>query len=232
MIISHRHRFIFIKTTRTAGTSIEIALSKFCGPRDVITPISRVDETLRQEVGGRGPQNWKQPIWRFGLRDWGRLLIRQRFPDARFYNHIPATAVRRLVPQGTFSRYYKFCAVRNPWDRLISLYWWHAKNEGEQRNFGDYLRSRKVRLLVAQELNRYTEHGNVLVDRLIRYEDLEAGLEDVRRHLGIAEPLVLANAKGNVREDRRPYQEVYTDDERQLVAELCADEIRLHGYEF
>ena len=48
VIISHRHRFIFIKTGKTAGTSVEIALSKFCGPEDVITPISPEDEATRK----------------------------------------------------------------------------------------------------------------------------------------------------------------------------------------
>lgn len=33
MIVSHRYRYIFIKTKKTAGTSIEIALSRHCGPR-------------------------------------------------------------------------------------------------------------------------------------------------------------------------------------------------------
>jgi hypothetical protein len=38
MVISHRHRFIFVKTARTAGTSIEIFLSTHCGAGDVLTP--------------------------------------------------------------------------------------------------------------------------------------------------------------------------------------------------
>ena len=39
MIISHARSFIFIKTRKTAGTSVEVYLSQHCGPEDVITPI-------------------------------------------------------------------------------------------------------------------------------------------------------------------------------------------------
>ena len=53
MIISHEHKFIFLKTRKTAGTSIELALSGLCGPDDIITPISPNDEPLR--ANGRRP---------------------------------------------------------------------------------------------------------------------------------------------------------------------------------
>ncbi|PYL93687.1 MAG: hypothetical protein DMF14_00320 [Verrucomicrobia bacterium] len=40
MIISHKHKFIFIKTVKTAGTSLEVFLSQHCGPDDVLTPFA------------------------------------------------------------------------------------------------------------------------------------------------------------------------------------------------
>ena len=47
MIVSHSRKFIFLKTRKTAGTSLEIALSKYCGPEDILAPIN-FDEGMRQ----------------------------------------------------------------------------------------------------------------------------------------------------------------------------------------
>ena len=52
MIISHRHRYIFIKTHKTAGTSVEISLSRFAGPDDVLTPVAPRDEEVRARFPG------------------------------------------------------------------------------------------------------------------------------------------------------------------------------------
>src|ERR1700753_2734965 len=52
MILSFRHRFLFVRGSKVAGTSVEIALSTLCGPDDISPPILAVDERLRQELGG------------------------------------------------------------------------------------------------------------------------------------------------------------------------------------
>jgi hypothetical protein len=49
MILSHEHKFIFIKTNKTAGPSIEITLSKHCEPER-----ARVAELFAEEIALMG----------------------------------------------------------------------------------------------------------------------------------------------------------------------------------
>ena len=72
MIVSHKNRFIFLKTRKTAGSSIEIALSKHCGPEDIITKIAPSEEELRLGLGYRGRQNTQIPLNMY--RKWDLCL--------------------------------------------------------------------------------------------------------------------------------------------------------------
>ena len=59
MIVSHKYKFIFIKNVKVASSSMEIALSKFCGPDDIITLIDNggTDDKTRKKLGYPGPQH-------------------------------------------------------------------------------------------------------------------------------------------------------------------------------
>lgn len=39
MLLSYKYKFIFIKTTKTAGTSLEVNLSQLMDSQDIVTPV-------------------------------------------------------------------------------------------------------------------------------------------------------------------------------------------------
>jgi hypothetical protein len=56
VIVSHRHRFVIIKTRKTGGTATQIALAQFAGPDDVVTPI--LNPRDEPHLDGYEPRNF------------------------------------------------------------------------------------------------------------------------------------------------------------------------------
>ncbi len=230
MIISHSHRFIFLKTNKTAGTSVEIALSKFCDDRDVLTPFNAADEDLRQELGARRSQNYQASLREYSPADWASRLLRGE-KRLRFYNHIPAALVQSRVPKDVWLNYYKFCIERNPWDRVVSSYFWRNKTE-PRPSVSEWLDSGGHKILKQNGQDLYCIDGKIVVDRVLRFENLAAELDEVRQSLALQQPLDLPRAKGDFRKDRRHYRDILTSAERDRIAQDFAFEIATFGYEF
>jgi hypothetical protein len=230
MIISHKHKFIFIKTTKTAGTSIEIALSKFCGDEDIITPITPADERIRSYLGYRGPQNYLPPISDNGSGDAAKAQgLRKK--KCRFFNHSPAKQVRRCLGESVWNSYYKFCFERNPWDRFISLYYWHCRSE-PRPTISAFLDSDMPLKLKKRGFELYTINGEIAVDRVCLYENLTEELENIRLRLGLPEKLEIPRAKATFRKDRRSYRDILNEAQATKIGALFSEEITLFNYEF
>lgn len=212
MIVSHRHHFVFIKTRKTAGTSVEIALSRHCGPEDTVTPISPEDETLRAELGGIGPQRYEVPD----------------FPVHAFA-HMRGRVIRRSIGTEAWNNYFKFAIERNPWDAVVSYYHYRFR-ERQAIPFEKFVMSKRIeRLAVNQRMIRI--EGRVAVDFVCRYENLNEDLETVWSRIGLEGPPGLPHAKGGNR-PRPGYQDYYGPSERGRVAEVFAETIRDFRYEF
>lgn len=232
MIVSHKHKFIFLKTNKTAGTSIELALTKLCGDDDVITPLTAIDEARRVE--GRGAQNWKLHGWWNSPRPFReRRLIKFSAADYGFYNHITAEEAKTLLNDDQVWRsYFKFAFDRNPWDRQVSFYHhrYRKVTMPPPPPFPHFIHEDKRARLNNYEI--YSMGGDVAVDYVGRYETLEDDLKYALRQVGITLDEVLPRAKANFRKDKRPYQDFYDADTRDIVGKWYEREIKLLDYAF
>jgi hypothetical protein len=229
MIVNHRYRFIFLKTKKTAGTSLEIALSRYCDGNDILSRIGRRDEPKRAALGYQGPANYLVPKERYTRRDWFRHYLLRK--EICYWNHMPAREIRERVGTAIWDSYFKFCVERNPWDRVVSAYYWENRGRKRLPDFYRFMDELERRGLLSNWTD-YAIDDRIVVDRVYLYEDLQAGLADLTGRLGFAEPLELPDAKRGIRPDSRPYQELYSERSRDRVARACAREIAAFGYRF
>lgn len=229
MILSYKYRFIFLKNPKTAGTSVEIALSKFCGPDDIITPIDNPDEELRRSLGYRGKQNYEASFSDYSLRDYLRLYRERK---CRFYSHSKAVEVKKYVGDKIWNSYYKFTVVRNPWDRLVSEYYWAIRNKPSPPDLDTFIERRLAKARNVHKPSLYLIDDRIAVDRICRFENLTDDLEGVRQHLDIPEPLELPKTKHKSRTEKSHYREVLNGEQRDKIAEVYKRDIELFGYEF
>jgi hypothetical protein len=231
MILSHEHKFIYVKTYKTGSTSIEAALSGICGPRDIITEAS---EQLRG-VRLKPAQNYrldhpavpKRALWR---RMLGRPE-RHYHPSVGFYEHMPAWRVRAYVGEEVWRTYFKFSFERNPWDRQVSWYHYKTKsrNEATRPSFEAFNGDRRRAWVENWEL--YTIESSIAVDFVGRYENLHGDFQTVLGQIGLKGQVELTTE--NVSKDRTSnYRSYYTDETRAMIGAWYAPEIKEFAYEF
>ena len=215
MIVSHAHRFIFLKTKKTAGTSVEIALSRICGPDDIITPISLADEEVRRAAGGRAPQHFTVPPLETVARP-----------------HLPASGVRQIVGATVWDSYFKFSIERNPWDAVVSLYYWRNRLSATPIPFEDFVNSGDVAKWAEENARIYRLNGTVAVDEMCRFESLESDVAAVWGALGLPGVPELPHAKGDVRPTEARLSSLFTDVTAARVGEIFAEMTAEFGYGF
>ena len=227
MLISHKHKFIFIKTEKTAGTSIEIALSKYCGLNDVITPIGPKGEKKRKELGGKGPQNYKVKFSKYSKFDFLRALYHRK--RICFYNHASASYIRDHLDQKIWDSYFKFSFERNPWDKALSWYYWKYKTE-PRPSITDFIQSAEASTVRGFEL--YSCLGEVAVDKVFKYEDLETAMGEIAERIGLKEIPSLPRLKADTRTVRQGYRDVLSEKDRDKIAKVFAREIAYFDYKW
>ena len=127
MIISFKYKFIFIKTYKTAGSSIENYLYPYLNNNDILAPTE--DHS--------------------GINCWGNFEIKEledyfgkEFLDKKikykmkYFAHMPIWLVKERLEHlsnklnyDIFKNFYKFGVIRNPFDTIVSHYYWQNSSE-------------------------------------------------------------------------------------------------------
>ncbi len=230
MIISHSHKFIFIKSEKTAGTSIESALTQYCGGDDIVVPIND---------------------FRYNRNEKGEFVHKSMNADEEYRKigqHVDANTIRRKVTPEVWNDYLKISLIRNPWDRTISYFFWIRRQDPALKPrkrfyhhlgipFDEFAQPRKAfrEFLKSDDFVNndrfYTIEDQLCVDFVIRYEHLSEDLAEVCGRIGLP-PFDLPHLKTGFRQRRHHYSEYYDDESKAIVAEKHRNDIRLFGYEF
>lgn len=105
MLISPKYKFIFFKPMKVAGSSIEKSLFDYCSNLALCAG-SRIDSLNTQ---------WEYPRQNNGAPDSGIKFHAHTWPE--LFN-------ARIKDDGIFKNYKKITAIRNPWDQVVSFFWY------------------------------------------------------------------------------------------------------------
>jgi hypothetical protein len=219
MLISHSHRFIYLKTIKTAGTSIEIYFERYCVDPSIYPGERHETGTLVSPGGVIGCR---------GVDVAGET----------WYNHMPGCRVRELVGSALWDGYYRFCAIRNPFDKAVSHFWFSMPEE-TRRNlaaadftvvraaFGDWVRGR----LLPVDRYIYSIAGVVAVNDFIRHESLPADMQRVCGAVGVAwEPERLGRFKSDARVRGEHFSQYYDPEIEGVIRDAYGWELEHFGY--
>lgn len=240
---------------KAAGSSIAASLAPYLGPDDIhlgtwpeavgqgVPPNRRALLDLLHPAAGasyaarllRRPSRLADRAWRVAaLNGAQRLKYRSRLGHSP--EHAYAARVRATFPEA-WRDYFKFCFVRNPFDRAVSDYLWRTRKTGnttltfteflDQIDHGDFTSRTIPRHFDNWPI--YTVNDRIAVDFVGRFERLDEDLDRVFARLGL-DRRPLGRAKSMRRQGS--YRDWYGDGERGLVERLFANEIRQFEYSF
>lgn len=221
MLLSHRHRYLFVHIAKTGGTSVRAVLAR---------------------------RRWLDPwYWPGFLCRRVSRLCRHRVASM-MPRHAPAIVAQEILPPDLFAELYKFAFVRNPWDRLVSSYA-HFQRERQDvlsqyhiDGFEPFVhwmlhapidhvpRAALVRALRRSQFEYLVDwQGTLLVDFVGRFERLEEDFRSVTQRLRL-EQLHLPHKRRSAA--RGDYRAMYSDALAEEVGRAYAADVSAFGYSF
>jgi hypothetical protein len=202
MIVSHKHQFIFVKTKKTAGSTLENLLFPYLSQNDVCTGSPR-DNTPRINTSSTD-----------GHASWAK--IQASYPSE-------------------WREYFRFTIERNPWDKVVSSYFWHKIIKEERFGtmpFEEYVMT--CDLLPIDWLNYADNQGSLRVNVIYKYEEMNVMYKDLNQKFGLdikQEQWQNTKLKSGIRKNS-DYRSIHTNATIDRVAQLFKNEIKLLGYTY
>ena len=252
MIISHKHKFIFLHTPKAAGSSISVSLCRYLDPDDIM--LGSTMDCLSFNI--KPPRRMvRQAVFCPSIQTGIATLIRARSfwqfvssSNKKHYKrilgahpeHADIASIGQAFP-GIWHDYEKLVVTRNPWDRIASEYFWRVRNLKRAPAFTDYLR------LVAGEIDElhgldrlplgwdYVHHEAYgSVDYVIRFDCLHSHLGQALRQIGVPWDGWLPSVKrrNNCSVTDKYTNSIYCRSDVEKVFKLCRSEIETYGYSF
>jgi len=231
MILSHKHKFIYVKTIKTASSSIEIALSRFLGDEDIITPAR--SDLQQQRPENRQAQNYRLDHPAIPKRPFFKRLLgrpeRHYHPSIGYYEHMPAWRIKAYIGDEIWDEYYKFSFERNPWDRQVSFFNYKNRNKSTPISFENSLKQKKT---FVNNYDLYSIGGDIALDFVGKYENLAEDFQKIAARIGLEGEVTLPVANAVKKSTSKPYREYYDEKSRQLIGEWYRREIEFFDYKF
>jgi hypothetical protein len=219
MLVSHSNKFIFVKTSKTAGTSVEVFFERFCFPNGEWSFSHSREEYVNNDTGIVGFRGVKKG-------------------NEVYYNHMPAKELALKLSKEVWKSYFKFTVVRNPFDKMISAFFHFEKSQNPDKysmdNLTDIQRFRNWVNDGGKILDRdiYLINGKVAVDYFIRFESLNEDIETVCQKLQLDYDLAdLPTLKSEHRDRTIKLKDFYDTPTEKIVRELFKFEIEYFDYD-
>jgi hypothetical protein len=207
VLVSHIYKFIYIKNYKVAGSSVESFFGKFC--KKPKTKYSYSD-------------NRKQDINSCGILGSTGIYVKKYH---KWYNHMDAKKIRKNLGSMIFNKYIKFCVVRNPYDVIVSSYFYKKIKEPFKQYAKKYTNS---------NFKRYSINNKSVCNYYIRYEHLKEDIIKMCKILNITNYNInnLPHHKNKFRNKSISYKKYYDEKTRRIVYKNNIEEFKLFGYTF
>lgn len=222
MLLSHKKRFIFIHIYKTAGMTVMNEFLLYARLRDRLVHEYKTSRLICSVV-----------TFILGWQNGGYKQF------AGHHMHAKASELYEEMRE-SFENYFKFTFVRNPFDHLVSLYFYVGQvkrhplhDQAKNNNFSEFIKwyidtnpEKQIDFLLSQD--RKTN----LVDFIGRYECLNQHLNQVKAGLGMEQSEDVARRNVSVSRKAKDYRECYSQTSVDLVQDYFRDDLDILGYCF